>query len=191
MTDVICSQRGNHQFEGNATGCGRLSPYQAFQTPRYSFAFILLSGLLVTGIWPIAGDAAGSRSAVEARPGELVLMRAVPARPAARSAPPGNALLVDPSPRSEIEQGLSSLEITDGGYGQVAAGTSSGGASPSSAISQSMNHSLQSVSGQAGQRGGSPTMSFGGTVGAATGSIGSQVTGALSGAGLFSQAGER
>ncbi len=191
MMDGICSQRGNHQFDGNAAGGVGLSLSQGFQTPRHSFAVILLSGLLVGGIWPTSSHAAGSRNAVEAQPGEIVLMRAVPARPAARSAPPGKALLIDPSPRSKIEQGLSSLEITDGGYGQIAAGAASGGPAPSSAISQSMTQSLQSVSGQASPRGGSPTMSFGGTVGAATGNIGSQVTGALSGAGLFSQGGER
>lgn len=192
MTDGICSQRGSHQLGGNAARCVRASERRASPARRHSFAVILLSGVLVGGIWPTSSEAAGSRSAVEARPGELVLLRAVPARPAARSAPPGNALLVDPSPRSEIDQGLSSLEITDNGYGQIAAGASSGGPKPSSAISQSMTQSLQSVSGQAGQRGGSsPTMSFGGSVGAATGSIGSQVTGALSGAGLFSQGGQR
>lgn len=191
MTDGICSQRGTHDLGGNAARCVGLPQRQAHAAQRHSFAVILLTGLLVGGVWPNSSDAAGSRSAVEAQPGELVLMRAVPARPAARSAPPGRALLVDPSPRSEIEQGLSSLEITDGGYGQIAAGASSGGATPSSAISQSVTQSLQSVSGQAGQRGGSPTMSFGGSVSAATGSIGSQVTGALSGAGLFSQGGER
>src|SRR5690348_3971472 len=59
-------------------------------------AMIALAGL------PHAGHAADAHRAVDAKPGDIVLLRNVSTRPAARPAPPGMALMVSPSPRAEI-----------------------------------------------------------------------------------------
>jgi len=184
------SQHGNGQLRTRLASWSQAGLAGSPAQRRQSFAVLLVSGLLLGGAWPTSGEAAGSRSAVEARPGEIVMMRAVPARPAARSAPPGKAVLVDPSPESELERGLSHLEIDVSSYDRIAAGGPSQGGTPSAAtIGHSMNRALQSLSGDAGQRGSVPNMSVGGSVGAATSGIGKQVTGALSGAGLFDQGG--
>lgn len=151
---------------------------------------ILLGSCLLLGLGlavPTVGSAAGSRAAVEAAPGEMVLLRAVPARPAARPMPPGRALLVNPSPESELESGLSHLEIASDRYGRVAAG--SHGAHPGG-VAGSMSSFMAPLGVQSGGgRTPAPKAATGGAMGAATGSIGSQVAGALAGAGLLGQGG--
>lgn len=150
----------------------------------------LASAALAASLLPGSASAAGSRAAVEAKPGEIVLLRSVPARPAARSMPPGRALLVDPSPKSEMEQGLSHLEISPGSYGQVAAGGGNGPVA-SGGLGGSINSLTQPLVGGSAPRGESAPSAAGGAMGAVTGSIGSTVTGALSGAGLLGQGGQR
>ena len=146
--------------------------------------------VLLIAAWPAGSQAAGSRAAVEAQPGEIVVMRAVPARPAARSMPPGQALLVTPGPESELESGLSHLEITSDSYGRVSAGGQ--GAIRGGVVGHAMS-SLMSPLGarSAGERSSAPKAAIGGAVGAATGSISGQVKGALAGAGLLGQGGAR
>lgn len=103
--------------------------------------------------------------------------------------PPGRALLVDPSPESEIEAGLSHLEISSDSYGQVAAGSQGGG---SSGVAGSMSQFMAPLGARSG--GGNtpaPKAATGGAMGAATGSIGAHVAGALAGAGLLGQGGAR
>ncbi len=55
---------------------------------------------------PGLADASGARQGVTARPGEVVLLRDVPVRPAYRPAPAGQALIADPSPRREVSAAL-------------------------------------------------------------------------------------
>ena len=161
-------------------------PHDIARPFTLTFACVALAASLWTG----SASAAGSRAAVDAKPGEIVLLRSVPARPAARSMPPGRALLVDPSPKSEMEQGLSHLEISPGSYGQVAAGGGNGPVA-SGGMGGSINSITQQLVGGSAQRGDSAPSAAGGAIGSATGSIGSTVTGALSGAGLLGQGGQR
>lgn len=153
-------------------------------------AVMLAAGLLLGAAWPTAGHAAGSRAAVEAQPGEIVLLRAVPARHAARTMPPGRALMVNPSPEPELDSGLSQLEIANESYGRVAAG---GQGSPGGVVGGSMSSFMAplGVGTRGGDRTPAPSAAAGGAMGAATGSIASQVTGALAGAGLMGQGGSR
>jgi len=153
-------------------------------------AALFAAGVLLGSAWPAIGQAAGSRAAVEARPGEITVLRAVPARPAARSAPPGRALLIDPSPEAELESGLSHMEIASESYGRVSAG-GTGTASPAG-ISGSMSRFMSPLGARSG-RGDTPASkaATGGAMGAATGSIGSRVSGALAGAGLLGNGGAK
>ena len=150
------------------------------------FSVLLAACALLGLIGPTTATAAGSRAAVEAAPGEIAVLRAVPARHAARATPPGRALLVDPSPKSEVDSGLSHLEIASDSYGRVAAGGH--GASPGGVAGHMSSFmtplGAQPTSGQV-----SAPKAAGGAMGAATGSIGAHVTGALTGAGLMGQGG--
>ncbi|WP_410473693.1 hypothetical protein [Guyparkeria sp. TX1] len=157
---------------------------------KIPFTLLLATGALVALMGSGSALAAGSRSAVEAKPGEIVVLRAVPARPAVRSMPPSRALLIDASPKSELEQGLSHLEISPNGYGQVAAGTNSSSAVAPSGLGATITSITHQVGGSA-HRGDSAPSAAGGSMGSVTGSIGSTVTGALSGAGLMGQGGQR
>ncbi|RRQ20245.1 hypothetical protein D5687_10230 [Guyparkeria sp. SCN-R1] len=172
-----------------ATGGQRVRVQRLSHDLKISFLLALSSVALVALTYSGSTLAAGSRAAVEAKPGEIVLLRAVPARPAARSMPPGRALLVDASPKSELEQGLSHLEISPNGYGQVAAGTNTSVAAPSG-LGATITSVTQQVGGSA-HRGDSAPSVAGGAIGSVTGSIGSTITGALSGAGLMGQGGQR
>lgn len=149
---------------------------------------LLAAGMLLGAAWPVSGMAAGSRAAVEATPGEIVVMRAVPARHAARSMPPGRALLIDPSPNPQLDSGLSQLEITSDSYGQIAAG---GQGARGGVVAGSMSSFMSPLVGNqsSGNRTPAPKAATGGAMSAATKSIGSQVAGALAGAGLLGQGG--
>lgn len=57
--------------------------------------------------------AAGARKGVHPAPGEIVLLRAVPTRPAVRQAPPGLALLVDTKPNAQLDGALGTMELSD------------------------------------------------------------------------------
>ncbi|HYG06443.1 MAG TPA: hypothetical protein VD865_08515 [Stenotrophomonas sp.] len=58
---------------------------------------------------------AGARQGVDARPGEMVLVRDVATRPAYRPAPPGLATIANPSPRQELARTLG----TDDGFAEM------------------------------------------------------------------------
>ncbi|MFP4217070.1 MAG: hypothetical protein ACLFVH_14200 [Phycisphaerae bacterium] len=189
MTDAIGTQERNPTTLMSAVGrAGNGMSTRSVTGSRLAASFLLLGGALVALAGPSSLSAAGSRAAVEAKPGEIVVLRAVPARHAARPMPPGRALLVDASPKSELEQGLSHLEISSAGYGQVAAG----GAGPvaTSGLGATVGSITQQLGGVGHARHSAPSMA-GGAMGAATGSIGSTVTGALSSAGLMGQGGRR
>ena len=66
----------------------------------------LIGLLLVSTVASDAAMASGARQGVKAQPGEIVLLRDVSTRPAYRMAPPGMALIADPSPRKELSSAL-------------------------------------------------------------------------------------
>ncbi len=135
-------------------------------------------------------DAAGARQGMYPWLGEIVLLRDVPARAAVRPAPPGMALIIDPSPRGELEATLATRELDDGDLLATAAAAPMVG----SALQGMPNvHSLIGPTlGIAPARGAGPGGALTGPLGAlggATRGIGGSVTGALQGAGLLPPAG--
>ena len=135
-------------------------------------------------------DAAGVRQSVYPWLGEIVLLRDVPARPAARSAPPGMALFVDPSPHHEIDGTLAARELDDGDLLATAAAAPLVG----SALQGMPNvHSIIGPTlGIGPARGAGPAGALAGPLGAmggATRGIGGSVNGALQGAGLLPSTG--
>lgn len=140
----------------------------------------VLGALIVSMAFPAALNAAGARKGVHATPGEIVLLRVVPTRPAVRQAPPGLALLVDTKPNTQLHAALDSMELSDSEAGAVNApvqratsmlhsSTATGGkfATPSGA------------DGQATPRGAASNSTPLSVVGNATRGVGSTVTGAL------------
>jgi hypothetical protein len=132
---------------------------------------------------PLAGHAADAHRAVNAKPGDIVLLRTVPARPAARPAPPGMALMVSPTPQSEIAASLGSGELSDEDIAQLGATPSSTMQLPST-VGRTLDGMLVGGSGNGSNavagNGVSNTVSAPiGAVGNATRGIGDQVQGAL------------
>lgn len=139
------------------------------------------------------GEASDARRGVQANPGEIVLLRDVSARPAYRPAPPGVALIVDPSPQQALSgalgtRGRSELgELSDEEYAAFDAGAAGGPQAQGQTTVERMTQ--QSLSGSLG---GLASRDSGGNtvnqmVGGVTGSLGNttrgiadQVTGALS-----------
>lgn len=78
-------------------------------------AMILLAAIAMPAM------ASGVRRGDKAQPGEIVLLRNVSTRPAVRMHPPGMALLVDPSPRKEIDHALG--EMSDDEYREATSGS--------------------------------------------------------------------
>lgn len=93
-----------------------------------------------TGLWllafalvlPTAADASGARTGVKAQPGEMVLLRDVSARTAYRPAPPGIALIADPTPNQEISGALGTSngmdELGDDDFASMGSNTGVGSA---------------------------------------------------------------
>lgn len=74
-------------------------------------------------LWlPAVAMGADAHQAVKAKPGDIVLLRNVSARPAYRPAPPGMALMVDPSPQHELALALGTQELSDADYASIGAG---------------------------------------------------------------------
>jgi hypothetical protein len=134
--------------------------------------------------WAPAGHAADAHRAVQAQPGDIVLLRNVSTRPAYRSSPPGMALMVSPSPRSDVDTALGAQELSDADFAQL-------GATPSPAAHLAANgvgRTLEATLVRGGG-GGSTVAGNGvsdavaapiGAVGNATRGIGDQVQNALS-----------
>lgn len=156
-------------------------------------AHALLLTLLTMPSWPAvaASDGAGARQGVKPRPGEIVLLRNVATRPADRQPPsPGMALLVNPSPRSQLDNalGLGGGEMSDADFANLSATPrttrTSGGGTVNRAINGALGNSMggnahagTTVAGNGVSNVVSGPM---GAVGNATRGIGRQVTGALS-----------
>lgn len=144
--------------------------------------------LLVLLAAPATVRAADAHVGVNADRGEIVLLRDVSARHAYRPAPPGIALIVDPTPTREVSQALGTGEMSD----DEIAGMSSGRLDPSNGhvtvpqqmTDRAMQGSMGRLTGESSVFSGSGfSRSVGGATGAVTGAtrgIGSTVTGALS-----------
>lgn len=150
--------------------------------------------LLVLAALPPVASASGARQGVKPQPGEIVLLRDVSTRPAYRPAPPGIALIADPSPRRELASALGTeaglTELSDDEY----AAMGSGAAAPATGAPRTTVERLTGAMLVGGTRGGvsgSDALGSGGTlaqgigvpvgaVGQATRGIGEQVMGALS-----------
>lgn len=149
----------------------------------------VLAALLATFLLPGPASAAGSRSGVQPAPGEMVLLRDVNARTAYRPAPPGLALLVDPTPNRELEAGTGTGELGDADFAAISTGQRFGAPGPVATVDRTVEGALAAGpgSGAASQGGMMGGDGFGGAVsgplgavGSATRGIGHQVTGALS-----------
>lgn len=152
--------------------------------PRHLVSLSILVALLA----PVAARAADAHTGVHAKPGEIVLLRDVSARPAYRPAPPGIALIVDPTPTREIHQSLGTGEMTDEDFAAMSTGqvdARSGSATmPVQMTDRALQGSMGRLTGESSVFSGS---SFGRSVGGATGAvtgatrgIAPTITGALS-----------
>ncbi|HET6804679.1 MAG TPA: hypothetical protein VFH59_04465 [Frateuria sp.] len=140
-----------------------------------------LAAMLALPGLPSIGHAADAHRAVDARPGDIVLLRNVSTRPAARPAPPGMALMVSPSPQPEVADALGSGELSDEDIAQLGAAPSPA-AQMQSTVGRPLDVMLVRGSGgtTAAGNGVSNTIATPmGTVGGATRGIGDQVQGAL------------
>lgn len=134
--------------------------------------------------WLPAGHAADAHRAVQAGPGDMVLLRNVPTRPADRAAPPGMALMVSPSPSTELASALGAEELSDADYARLnatplpaAAHFTSGGVA--AALDGTLLHGHGSEGAMASRGAGSTITGAAGLVGGATRDGGGQVQGAL------------
>lgn len=145
---------------------------------------MLALGTLVLPGTVLAADA---HMAVQAKAGEIVLLRNVATRPAYRQAPPGMALIVDPSPRSELSQALGTDELSDADYAGLDATTATGNVHHTTVervVGGTLGHSLGSSAGAGGSVAGNGFSNVVnapvGVVGNTTGNLGNQIQGALS-----------
>ena len=146
-------------------------------------AVLLVVGMTVFAGQAVAGDA---RIGVHPKHGEMVLLRNVDARHAYRPAPPGIALIVDPTPTREVQSvhqaGALTAELTDADFAALVGGTAPRTAESTQAIGSVLGVSAEGntrvdASGVAGMSGLSSPL---GAVGGVTGGIGASVRGALS-----------
>ena len=118
----------------------------------------------------------------------MVLLRDVNARPAYRPAPPGIALIVDPTPNREIDSALGTGEMSDDEFAAMSTGRLDAGGHqatlPQQITGRALQGSLGRVTGDGGMLSGSGVARG---IGGATGAIGGvtrgiapTVTGALS-----------
>jgi hypothetical protein len=136
--------------------------------------------LIAALAFPPALSAAGARNDVHAKPGEIVLLREVPTRPATRQAPPAMALLVDTTPNAQIDAALGALELSDSEANAVSAPVLS--ATRLLQVSTAADQVLavaRGADGQSTSRGAATNTTPLSVVGNATRGVGSQVTDAL------------
>ncbi len=146
-------------------------------------------GLFLALLLPMAGVwAADAHKAVQAKPGEMVLLRNVSARPAARQAPPGMALIANPSPRDNLSAALGANELSDDDYANLDASSSGPRGAHGTAAERMVNSALGGSLGTSQNRtGGVAGNGFSNLIGGPTGAIGrttggidNQIQGALS-----------
>ena len=147
----------------------------------------LLPVLALLGV-PAVALAADAHTGVKADPGEIVLLRDVSARPAYRPAPPGIALIVDPTPTREIQQALGTGELSDEDFAAMSSGQLDAHGQPRTVTEQMTDRALRGSLGRltsenSALSGDSLGRSVGGVTGAVTGAtrgIAPTITGALS-----------
>lgn len=147
----------------------------------------VLSSLLLLALLPVQhARGADAHTAVHPGTGEFVLLRDVSARPAYRPAPPGIALIIDPTPNREIDHSLGTGEMSDAEFAAMSSGQQgpASGTLPQRMTEVALHGSLGRVTGENGPlSGGSLSGSIGGVTGAVTGAtrgIAPTITGALS-----------
>ncbi len=144
---------------------------------------VLITVCLTLPALTIAADA---HRAVQAGPGEIVMLRNVATRPAYRQAPPGMALIVNPSPKHEIDSALGSGELSEADYASLDASPAAGQAHTTveRMVGTALGGALGNGTGGRGEvasNGVSQLMTGPmGAVGGTTRGIGNQVQGALS-----------
>lgn len=150
--------------------------------PFTSVITLMIGAMLM----PASVLGADAHLAVKAKPGDIVLLRNVSTRPVYRPAPPGLALMVDPSPRSELSRTLGTNELSDAEYADLGATPIQTGAHQTM-VGQMVDSALDGT--LTGSNAHSSVVGSGvanlvagpmGAVGHATGGIGDQVRGALS-----------
>lgn len=133
----------------------------------------LVASVVALAACPALVHASGARQGVTPRPGEMVLLRDVHARTAYRPAPPGMALIADPSPQREIGAALGTstgmAELSDDDFAGLGA---SQAAAPATAGTTTVERVTSTALGGAVGRLGS---SNGGII------SGNQISGAMSG----------
>lgn len=137
---------------------------------------------------PMASMAADAHKAVQAKSGEIVVLRNVAARPAVRQEPPGMALIVDPSPQRELSQALGTGELSDADYASLNAASRGSNGPHGTTVERMVGNAFAGGAGSNGSASGgvagngisnviaAPI----GAVGNTTRGIGDQVQGALS-----------
>jgi hypothetical protein len=154
------------------------------QRRRFVDCIALMLGSLLLSPGAFAADA---HQAVKPKPGDIVVLRNVSTRPAYRPAPPGMALMVDPSPRHEITRALGTEELSDADYASLdatAPGLRGGhGTVVEQMVGGALGSTLNGGSGHPGVSGNGVSNVVAGPLGAVgntTRGIGDQVRGALS-----------
>lgn len=139
--------------------------------------------LILALAWLPAVQAADAHRAVQATPGDMVLLRKVPTRAADRPAPPGMALMVSPSPRPEIASALGADELSDADYARLDATPSPAAGFSASAVTAVLDGTALRGRGNdaavAGRGTNNTIAGPVGMVGGATRELGGQVQGAL------------
>ena len=139
---------------------------------------------------PAAAQASGARQGVKSQPGEIVLLRDVSARPAYRPAPPGVALIADPSPKREVAGALGTPtgmdELSDDDYASLGSNTGIAAGHQQTTVERVTTSTINNTLGKATTSGVLSGSALGrsiggpmGAVGNATRGIGDQVRGAL------------
>ncbi len=155
-------------------------------------AFVI-AALLALGLVPDTTHASGARQGVKQQPGEMVLLRDVSTRVAYRPAPPGMALIADPSPSREVNGALGTSsdmdELSDDDFASMGSNTGHGTSSATrqpTTVERMTGATVGRTLGDATQNGmlsgNTMTRAIGGPMGAvgnATRGIGDQVRGAL------------
>lgn len=150
---------------------------------------VVVASMLVLSLAPALCMADGTRVAQKAKPGEIVLIRNVAARPADRPpTAPGMALMVSASPNPQLGNSITGSngpgEMTDAEIANLNAGPQAGGVSVLPNSQRSLSVALDTHSGRTtvSNNGVSNTLSApaGGAVVDSTRNIGDQVTNAIS-----------
>lgn len=159
---------------------------------QYVWQGCLFSGSALILSLPMWGgaQAAGVKNQVKADPGDIVILRNVPARPAARAMPPSKAVMLNPSPVPEIAQGLGSVELSNADYAALSASAPGAVSSPRQGplTAQLVRENVQATTTGllTPTQGGASSGAAGSVIRSATGGIAPSVSGALGASGLLS-----